>query len=314
MTDKELFEKTEKAFKLKEKNNLVDKVFNEGKFKQTLLEKETSSGTSTSPIGSNYGANTVSAARAAGRGALGAAELAGKGIGATARAGAATAGAAAKGLDKFGKFLRGVIPGTNTNKRKKAETRKQLAQAKAEELKNKQLQQQMMFGGGAGSQTKLEPPKKNETPEEKQKREERNAQRRATYQKNKERDHELKMTLAQKAGNQTTNITADRGSSISTGNVTSTQKQDLSQNATAKLDDRDTNKTDFKVGDIIRYKNTRGKESQGTITNLEDPNRPGNILIKAKNGQAGSLNKNKIYGKVNESYQYSFEYIVKKYR
>lgn len=303
MTDKELFEKTEKAFKLKEKNNLVDKVFNEGKFKQTLLEQGTSSGTGTSPIGSNYGANTVSAARAAGRGALGAAELAGKGIGATA-----------KGLGKFGNFLRGVIPGTNTNKRKKAETRKQLAQAKAEELKNKQLQQQMMFGGGAGSQTKLEPPKKNETPEEKQKREERNARRRATYQKNKERDHELKMTLAQKAGNQTTNITADRGSSISTGNVTSTQKQDLSQNATAKLDDRDTNKTDFKVGDIIRYKNTRGKESQGTITNLEDPNRPENILIKTRNGQAGSLNKNKIYGKVNESYQYSFEYIVKKYR
>lgn len=123
MTDKELFEKTEKTFNLKQKNNIVNKVFNEGKFKQTLLEKETSGGTGTSPIGSNYGANTVSAARAAGKGV----------------------GAAAKGLGKFGNFLRGVIPGTNTNKRKKAETRKQLAQAKAEELKNKQLQQQMIF-------------------------------------------------------------------------------------------------------------------------------------------------------------------------
>jgi hypothetical protein len=132
MTDKELFEKTEKTFNLKQKNNIVNKVFNEGKFKQTLSEK--SRGTSTSPIGSNYGQNTVSAARAAGRGALGAANLAGKGIGVTA-----------KGLGKFGNFLRGVIPGTNTNKRKKAETRKQLAQAKAEDLKTKQLQQQMMF-------------------------------------------------------------------------------------------------------------------------------------------------------------------------
>jgi hypothetical protein len=42
MTDKELFEKTEKIFNLKQKNNIVNKVFNEGKFKQTLLEQGTS--------------------------------------------------------------------------------------------------------------------------------------------------------------------------------------------------------------------------------------------------------------------------------
>ena len=47
MTDKELFEKTEKTFNLKQKTDIVNKVFNEGKFKQTLSEK--SRDTSTSP-------------------------------------------------------------------------------------------------------------------------------------------------------------------------------------------------------------------------------------------------------------------------
>ena len=42
MTDKELFEKTEKTFNLKQKTDIVNKVFNEGKFKQTLLEQGTS--------------------------------------------------------------------------------------------------------------------------------------------------------------------------------------------------------------------------------------------------------------------------------
>lgn len=127
MTDKELFEKTEKQFNLKRKNNLVVKVFNEGKFKQTLSEKKTSSSSSTSPIGSNYGANTVSAAQAVG-----------------------------SGIGKFGNFLRGVIPGTNTNRRKKAETRKQEALAKQEELKA----MQMMYGG------KQSKPGKKPTPTE----------------------------------------------------------------------------------------------------------------------------------------------------
>ena len=135
MTDKELFEKTEKTFNLKQKTDIVNKVFNEGKFKQTLSEK--SRDTSTSPIGSNYGQNTVSAARSLGRGGATAAELAGKGIGATA-----------KGLSKVGGFLKGIIPGTNTNRRKKAVTKKIEAATKADELKNKQMQQQMMFGGG----------------------------------------------------------------------------------------------------------------------------------------------------------------------
>ena len=300
MNDKELFEKTEKVFKLKKNNKIIHEIYQRSEFKK-ILEKDTNtSSTSTSPIKSNYAQNTTSAAATAGRGGLAAANLAGKGI-----------GAAAKGLGKVGGFLKGIIPGTNTNRRKKAETRKREAATKADELKNKQMQQQMMFGGGQ-STPGVEPPKKNETPEDKKKREDRNARRRATYAKNKERDHQLKMTLAQKAGNQTTNITADQGSSVTTGDVTSTQKQDLSQNTTAKVDDKDN--TNLKVGDIIRYKNTKGKESQGTVTNLQDPNRPGNIVIKAKNGQAGSLNKNKIFGKVNESYQYSFEYIVKKYR
>lgn len=269
MTDKELFEKTEKQFNLK-KNSKVEKVFEEGSFNKVLNEVK-------GPKSPNLG---------------GAAQAAGG----------------------FLNRIAAAIPGTRGHRMRSAEARKQEAEAKKAEVEARSMQQRQMQGKSAQTRQYPEPPKKNETPEDKQKREERNARRRETYRKNKERDHELKMTLAQKAGNQTTNITADRGSSVSTGDVTSTQRQNLSQNATAKLDDRDTNKTDFKIGDIIRYKNTRGKESQGTITSLEDPNRPGNILIKAKNGQPGSLNKNKIYGKVNESYQYSFEYIVKKYR
>ena len=63
----------------------------------------------------------------------------------------------------------------------------------------------------------------------------------------------------------------------------------------------------------IRYKNTRGKESQGTITALEDPAKPGHVLVNVK-GKTFPLSKQSISGKVNESYQYSFEYIVKKYR
>ena len=42
MTDKELFEKTEKAFNLKQKNNIVDKVFNEGNFNKVLSEMKNS--------------------------------------------------------------------------------------------------------------------------------------------------------------------------------------------------------------------------------------------------------------------------------
>ena len=122
MTDKELFEKTEKVFNLDQENKLIEKVYEKSKFKK-ILERNSSS---TSPIRSNDGNDTVNSTRAVGRGV------------------GATAGAAAKGLGKFGKFLRGVIPGTNTNRRKTAETRKQEAQSKAERLKNVQMQQKLM--------------------------------------------------------------------------------------------------------------------------------------------------------------------------
>ena len=145
MTDKELFEKTEKVFNLNKKNPIIENVYKKGNFKQTLLEWRRSS---TSPIRSNYGDNTVSAAKGLGRGATNAAQLAGQGIGTTARGVAKTAGAVGRGLGKFGKFLDRITPGTNTNRRNKAETRKQEAQARAEQLKNIQMQQQMMFGGG----------------------------------------------------------------------------------------------------------------------------------------------------------------------
>tara|TARA_R110000765_G_scaffold69091_2_gene133750 strand:- start:95 stop:715 length:621 start_codon:yes stop_codon:yes gene_type:complete len=134
MTDKELFEKTEKVFNLKKKNKLIEKIYDKGKFKQTLLEQRRSS---TSPIRSNYAKNTTSAAATAGRGLAQTARLAGKGVGATA-----------KGLGKFGKFLNNRIPGTKAYKDRKAETDANQAIAKAERLKNVQMQQKMMFGGG----------------------------------------------------------------------------------------------------------------------------------------------------------------------
>ena len=56
MTDKELFEKTEKVFNLNKKNPIIENVYKKGNFKQTLLEWRRSS---TSPIRSNYGDNTV---------------------------------------------------------------------------------------------------------------------------------------------------------------------------------------------------------------------------------------------------------------
>ena len=273
MTDKELFEKTEKQFNLKN-NSKVEKVFEEGNFIKVLNEVK-------GPKSPNLG---------------GAAQAAGG----------------------FFNRIAAAIPGTRGHRMRSAEARKQEAQAKKAEVEARAAQQRQM--SGKSLTPGLEPPKKNETPEERKKREERNARRRETYRLNKERDHELKMTLAQKAGNQTTNITADRGSNITTGNVTSTQKQNQNQNASASLDDKDktvsqdTNNLNLKVGDVIRYKNTKGKESRGTVTNLQDPHRSGNILIKATNGKSSSLKKNKIYGKVNESFQYSFEYIVKKYR
>jgi len=42
MTDKELFEKTEKTFNLRRKNNIVNKVFNEGNFNNVLNEMKNS--------------------------------------------------------------------------------------------------------------------------------------------------------------------------------------------------------------------------------------------------------------------------------
>ena len=133
MTDKELFEKTEKTFNLKKENKLIEEIYEKGQFKKIL---EYSRRVNTSPIRSNYGKNSVSAAATAGKGALNAAELAGKGIGATA-----------KGLGKFGKFLNDRIPGTKAYKDRKAETQNKEAETKANQLKNKQQQQKMMFGG-----------------------------------------------------------------------------------------------------------------------------------------------------------------------
>ncbi len=82
MTDKELFVKTEKTFKLKKENKIIHKVYEKSEFKKIL--ERTGDPSNTSPIKSNYGQNTVSAARSLGRGGATAAELAGKGIGATA--------------------------------------------------------------------------------------------------------------------------------------------------------------------------------------------------------------------------------------
>jgi len=113
MTDKELFEKTEKVFKLKKENNLLEKVYNDGKFK-TMYEN-------TSPIRSNVGDNTVSAARAAGRGL----------------------GAVASGIGKLGQYL----PFSTRKRMKKAEARKAEAQARGEELKNRQMIGKIADGG-----------------------------------------------------------------------------------------------------------------------------------------------------------------------
>ena len=121
MTDKELFEKTEKAFNLNKKNPILEKVYDKGNFK-SLLEN-------TSPVKSNYGANTVSAARGLGRGV------------------AKTGGALAKGLGALGRFAREVIPGTRTSRIRSAEARKEEAKARQEEIKAQQAQVNLMSGG-----------------------------------------------------------------------------------------------------------------------------------------------------------------------
>ena len=131
MTDKELFEKTEKAFNLNKKNPVIEKVYDKGNFK-SLLEN-------TSPIGSNYGGNTVSAARAAGRG-----------VASVGRGAAKTGGALARGLGALGKFAREVIPGTRTSRMRTAEVKKAEAQARAEELKNMQMRQKLASGDDDG--------------------------------------------------------------------------------------------------------------------------------------------------------------------
>ena len=134
MTDKELFEKTEKAFNLNKKNPVIEKVYDKGNFK-SLLEN-------TSPIGSNYGGNTVSAARAAGRG-----------VASVGRGAAKTGGALARGLGALGKFAREVIPGTRTSRMRTAETKKAEAQARAEELKNMQMRQKLASGDDGQKKT-----------------------------------------------------------------------------------------------------------------------------------------------------------------
>lgn len=127
MTDKELFEKTEKTFNLNKKNPILENVFKKGNFK-SLLEN-------TSPIGSNYGGNTVSAARAAGRGV------------------AKTGGAFAKGLGALGRFAREVIPGTRASRMRSAEARKAEAQARQEEIKARQAQANLMGGKNTNGST-----------------------------------------------------------------------------------------------------------------------------------------------------------------
>lgn len=117
MTDKELFEKTEKVFKLKKKNKLIENVYNRGKFKNKLIEN-------TSPIRSNVGDSGVSAARAAGRGA------------------AAVGGAIGRGLGALGQYL----PGSTRKRMKKAEARKAEAQARQEEIKAQQARVNLMGG------------------------------------------------------------------------------------------------------------------------------------------------------------------------
>jgi uncharacterized protein (UPF0305 family) len=163
MTDKELFEKTEKVFNLKNKNILIEKVYNKGNFKKNLQE--------TSPIRSNYADNTVSAGRAAGRGALGAATAAGRGVAATGRGVAATGrglGAVAKGAGSIVSNLFGSGREKRLQQRMKrkqmaqdlkksrqtlsADKRKAEAQARQEEIKAQQAQVDLMSGKKGGKQ------------------------------------------------------------------------------------------------------------------------------------------------------------------
>ena len=85
MTDKELFEKTEKTFNLKQKTDIVNKVFNEGKFKQTLLEQGTSPFERRYRYNRRYQSDTPSglstAVNSAAKGVGGAAKGIGKGLG-----------------------------------------------------------------------------------------------------------------------------------------------------------------------------------------------------------------------------------------
>ena len=156
MTDKELFEKTEKVFKLKKENKLIENVYNRGKFK-TMYEN-------TSPIKSNYGDNSVSAARAAGRGA------------------ASVGGALARGLGKLGQYL----PGSTRKRMKKAEARKAEAQARQAEIQAQQAQANLM----GGKRNKNKQTKKPTDPERLKKYENDARYRRVwdAYSKGKERD------------------------------------------------------------------------------------------------------------------------------
>jgi len=160
MTDKELFEKTEKVFKLKKENKLIENVYNRGKFK-TMYEN-------TSPIKSNYGDNSVSAARAAGRGA------------------ATVGGAIGKGLGALGRGVAGLFSDTKTGRKNEAEVRKAEAQARQEEIKAQQAQANLM----GGKRNKNKQTKKPTDPERLKKYENDARYRRVwdAYAKGKERD------------------------------------------------------------------------------------------------------------------------------
>lgn len=98
MRDKELFDKIEETFKLNTRKNVIDEIYSNGKFKRALDEN-------TSPIKSNYGRNTISAARGAG--------------------------------SVLGKIARS-IPGTRGHKMRSAEARKKAAEAKMSEIQAQQ--------------------------------------------------------------------------------------------------------------------------------------------------------------------------------
>jgi hypothetical protein len=160
MTDKELFEKTEKVFNLKKKNKLIDNVYSKGNFKSVLEN--------TSPIKSNYGDNTVSAARAAGRGA------------------ATVGGAIGKGLGALGRGVAGMFSGTKTARKNEAGVRKAEAQARQEEIKAQQARSNLI--GGKRNKNKQT---KKPTDPERLKRYENDARYRRVwdaYAKGKERD------------------------------------------------------------------------------------------------------------------------------